>query len=176
MVRVDTTYLTDTVVECAFFQREYTCTIDYGTSSSYTNLNYSDTSSTQGRIANITLSQEIRGDTTYYYIVSAESNSLCVRVRGSFRAGRYKSFGAHIYGPPTIPPCNFQNFISSSMCVHQSSVLVSRYKLDSGLWNGMWTGLHIPLWILTIAMQIIQIHRYLYNLNPWYKAFIMVEL
>ena len=147
-------------MECAFFQREYTCTIDYGTDSSYTNLDYSDTSSTLGRIANITLSRELRGDTTYYYIVSAESNSLCVRVRGSFRAGRYKSFGAHTYGAPTIPPCNFPNFISSSMCVHQSSVLVSRYKLDSGLWNGMWTGLHIPQCIVTIAiyMQMIQMH------------------
>ena len=93
VVRVDTAYSTGTFVECAFFQKEYTCTIDYGTDPSYTNLDYSNTSSTLGRIANITLSQEIRGDTTYYYIVSAESNSLCVRVRGSFRAGRYRNFG-----------------------------------------------------------------------------------
>ena len=104
VVRVDTTYSTGTFVECVFFQKEYTCTIDYGTDLSYTNLDYSntystlgqiyrDTSYTQGQIANITLSQEIRGDTTYYYIVSAKSNSLCVRVRGSFRAGRYRNFG-----------------------------------------------------------------------------------
>ena len=95
MVRVDNTYSTGTFVECVFFQKEFTCTIDYGTDLSYTNLDYSNTSSTLGRIANITLSQEIRGDTTYYYIVSAKSNSLCVRVRGSFRAGRYRNFGIH---------------------------------------------------------------------------------
>ena len=96
MVCIDTANSIDTFVECAFFQREYNCTIDYGTDPSYTILLYRATSYTLGRIANITLSQRLRGDTTYYYIVSAVSNSLCVRVRGSFRAGRYRRFGVHI--------------------------------------------------------------------------------
>ena len=93
VVRIDTTNSIGTVVECAFFQREYTCTIEYGTDPSYTNLVYRDTSSTQGRMATIILSQRLIGDSTYYYIVSAERNSLCVRVWGSFQAGRYRTFG-----------------------------------------------------------------------------------
>ena len=87
-VHIIATNLSSAFVVCTFLQQRYNCTIDYGTDSSYTNLNYSDTSSTLGRIANITLSQEIRRDTTYYYIVSAESNSLCVRVQGRFREGK----------------------------------------------------------------------------------------
>ena len=90
VAHIDTTF-----VECTFFQREYTCTIDYGTDPSYTNLVYRDTSSTSGSTATIALSQKLRGDTTYYYIVSVESDSQCVRVRGSFRAGGYRSFDVH---------------------------------------------------------------------------------
>ena len=95
VVRIDTANSIGTVVECTFFQREYTCTIDYGTDPSYTNLVYRNTSYILCRMATITLSQELRGDTTYYYIVSAESDSQCLRVRGSFRAGRYRTFGIH---------------------------------------------------------------------------------
>ena len=95
MVRIDTTNSIGTVVECTFPQKEYICTIDYGTDQSYTNLVYRNTSYIPGRQTTITLSQELRGDTTYYYIVSAESNSLCVRVRGSFQVGRYRSFGVY---------------------------------------------------------------------------------
>ena len=86
-VHVDTTNPTNVFVECTFHQPGYTCTIDYGTDPSYTNLVYRDTSSTQGRMATITLSQRLRGDTTYYYVVSVESNSRCVRVRGRFQTG-----------------------------------------------------------------------------------------
>ena len=93
MARIDTTNSMGTFVECTFFQREYTCTIDYGTDPSYTNLVYRDTSSTQGRQTTITLSQRLREDTTYYYIVSAGSNSQCVRVRGRFQTGMYYSLG-----------------------------------------------------------------------------------
>ena len=81
---VDTTNPSNVFVECTF-QPEYTCTIDYGTNPSYTNLVYRDTSSTQGRMATITLSQRLRGDTTYYYIVSVVSSSQCVRERGRFQ-------------------------------------------------------------------------------------------
>lgn len=95
VAHIDTTNPMGTSVECTFFQREYTCTIDYGTDPSYTNLVYRDTSSTSGSTATIALSQKLRGDTTYYYIVSVESNSQCVRVRGSFRAGGYRSFDVH---------------------------------------------------------------------------------
>ena len=70
-------------------QPGYNCTIEYGTDPSYTNLIYRDTSFALGLMANITLSQELRGDIYYYYIVSAESSSQCVRVRGRFRGGRY---------------------------------------------------------------------------------------
>ena len=73
-------------------QSGYTCTIDYGTGPSYTNLVYRDTSSTLNQTTTITLSQKIRKNVTYYYIVSAESSSRCVRVWGRFRAGRYIVF------------------------------------------------------------------------------------
>ena len=89
-VHVDTTNPSNVFVECTF-QPGYTCTIDYGTDPSYTNLVYRDTSSTQGRMATITLSRRLRGDTTYYYIVSAVSSSQCVRERGRFQTGTYLS-------------------------------------------------------------------------------------
>ena len=89
-VHIDTTNPSNVFVECTFFQSGYTCTVDYGTDPSYTNLVYRDTSSTQGRMTTINLSQRIRGDTTYYYVVSAESNSQCVRVQGRFQTGIHK--------------------------------------------------------------------------------------
>ena len=89
MVRIETTNLSSALVECTFFQPGYTCTIEYGTDPSYTNLVYRDTSSTKRRRTTITLSQMLRQDATYYYIVSAVSNLQCVRVQGRFRAGRY---------------------------------------------------------------------------------------
>ena len=77
-------------MRCTFLELRYNCSIDYSTDPSYTNLVYRDTSSTLGRMANITLSQELSEDTTYYYIVSAESASQCVRVQGRFRtSGKY---------------------------------------------------------------------------------------
>ena len=88
-IRIDTTNFSRAFVECTFFRPEYTCTIDYGTDSSSTNPVYRDISSTLGRSTTILVSQELRGDTTYYYNVSAESNSQCVRVLGRFRTGRY---------------------------------------------------------------------------------------
>jgi len=48
---------------------------------------YSDTSSTLGQVSTIVLSQELQRDTTYYFIVSAESSFQCVRVRGTFQTG-----------------------------------------------------------------------------------------
>ena len=86
-VRIDTIDLSSSFVECAIFQPGYTCAIDYGTDPSYTNLIYRDTSFTLGQRATIRLSQRLRGDTTYYYIVSAQSSSQCVRVRGRFQTG-----------------------------------------------------------------------------------------
>ena len=83
-------YLLSASVECTFFQPEYTCTIDYGTDPSYTNLVYRDTTFTRNNTATITLTQQLRRDTTYYFIVSAESSSQCVRVRGSFQTGMNK--------------------------------------------------------------------------------------
>ena len=83
---IDITNPTNASVECIFYQPDYNCTIDYGTDHSYTNLVYRDSSSTPNKIATITLSQRIRRDTTYYYIVSAESSSQCVRVRGIVQA------------------------------------------------------------------------------------------
>ena len=95
-VRIDTTNLSSAIVECTFIQPGYTCTIDYGTDSSYTNLDYRDTSSyNRGRVTTIILSQRLRGDTTYYYIVSAENSSQCMKVQGKFPAGMYKRFGVY---------------------------------------------------------------------------------
>ena len=85
-VYINTTNSRGAFVECTF-QPGYNCTIDYGTDPSYTNLVYRDTSSTLGRMANIVLSQELRDNTAYYYIVSAESNLQCMRVRGRFKTG-----------------------------------------------------------------------------------------
>jgi len=85
-VDINTTNSKGAFVECTFHP-VYNCTIEYGTDSSYTNLVHRDTSSTLGQTATITLSLVLRDDTTYYYIVSAESNSHCVRVRGRFRTG-----------------------------------------------------------------------------------------
>ena len=87
LVDINTINPSSVIVECTF-QPGYTCTIDYGTDPSYTDLVHRDTSSTQGRMTTINLSQRLREDTTYYYVVSAVSNSHCVRVRGRFRAGR----------------------------------------------------------------------------------------
>ena len=86
-VHVDTTNPSNVFVECTLNQPGYICTIDYGTDPSYTNLVYKDTSSTQGQMATITLSQRLSETTTYYYIVSAVSSSQCVRVQGSFETG-----------------------------------------------------------------------------------------
>lgn len=80
-VRIDTTNLSNAIVECTFYQPGYTCTIEYGTDPSYANLDYRDTSPTLGRTATITFAQMISEETTYYYTVSAESSSQCVRVR-----------------------------------------------------------------------------------------------
>jgi len=80
------------LVECTFFQPGYTCTIDYGTDPSYTNLVYRDSSPTLGRQATITLSRSLSEDTTYYYIVSvvpSESSFLRVRVQGRFRLSKF---------------------------------------------------------------------------------------
>ena len=85
-VYINTTNSRGAIVECTFHP-VYNCNIDYGTDPSYTNLVYKDTSSTLGRTATITFSQRLRDDTTYYYIVSAESNSHCVRVQGRFKTG-----------------------------------------------------------------------------------------
>ena len=46
-VHVDTTNPSNVIVECTILQPGYSCTIDYGTDPSYTNLVYRDTSSTQ---------------------------------------------------------------------------------------------------------------------------------
>ena len=89
MVHINTTSLSRVFLECDFFRPRYSCTIDYGTDSSYTNLDYRDTSYTQVQVATITLSQRLRGGTIYYYIVTALSSSQCVRVWGRFRVGRY---------------------------------------------------------------------------------------
>ena len=89
MVRIETTNISSTFVECTFYQPGYTCTIDYGTDPSHTNLVYRDTSSTQGQTATITLSQRLITGTTYYYSVSAVTDSQCVRVQGRFQIGRW---------------------------------------------------------------------------------------
>ena len=99
MVHINITNSTDAFVKCTFFQQEYTCTIDYGTDPSYTNLVYRDSSSTLSQMATITLSQRLREGTTYYYILSAESNSECVRMRGKFQAGRCMKFALSVTSP-----------------------------------------------------------------------------
>ena len=91
-VAVDSTRTTNAIVECTF-EPDYDCTIYYGTNSSYTNLVYSDTSSTMGEVASITLFQELQRETLYFFIVTAESNSQCARVRGSFQTGGYMNSG-----------------------------------------------------------------------------------
>jgi len=90
-VVVDSTNPASTYVEC-MFEPGYSCTIDYGTDPYYTNLVYSDTSTTLGQVTTITLSQEIQRNTTYYFIVSANNSLWCERVRGTFRTGGWMNF------------------------------------------------------------------------------------
>jgi len=86
IVNVDTTDTENAFVDCVFYPR-YSCTIVYGEDPSYIDLVYSDNSTTQGGLTTITLSQDLQANTTYYFIVSAESSSRCERVRGRFRTG-----------------------------------------------------------------------------------------
>ena len=88
-VRVDSTDPSNAFVECTFIESMYNCTIQYGTGPFYTNLTNEDTSFTLGRMATITLSQQLKRNTNYYYTVSAKSSSYCVRVQGRFRTGEY---------------------------------------------------------------------------------------
>jgi len=90
-VSVDATNPGNASVVC-MFEPGYICTIDYGTDSSYSNLVYRDNSTTLGQVAAITLTQTIQKGITYYFIASAESNSQCVRVRGTFRTGGWMNF------------------------------------------------------------------------------------
>ena len=76
--------------------REYNCTIQYGTDPSYTNLTDEDTLYTVNQNATITLTQQLERNTDYYYIVSAESSSVCVKVRGRFRTGEHMTFDVKI--------------------------------------------------------------------------------
>ena len=121
---IDTRNSASVFADC-MFEPGYTCTINYGTDPSYTNLVYSDTSSTLDQVATITLSQDLQRDTVYYFIVSAESNSQCVRVRGRFRTGMVcqavsKLLWVHMHS--TQP--SFQ-YLSSSQNVIISSVLLN---------------------------------------------------
>lgn len=86
VLRVDLENITNAIVECKF-EPGYNCSIDYGTDPSYANLVFSHTSSATGQVATINLSQNLQTNTTYFFIVSAETGSQCERVRGSFRAG-----------------------------------------------------------------------------------------
>lgn len=87
-VCVDSTNTVNASVEC-MSEPGYTCTIEYGTDPSYTNLLYIDNSTTVSQVATINLSLELQRNTTYYYIVSAKSGSQCVGVRGTFQTGVY---------------------------------------------------------------------------------------
>lgn len=94
-VAVDLTNIANPFVNCTF-EPGYNCTIDYGTDSSYTNLAYNDTSSTPDRMTTINLSQDLQRNTTYYYILMAESTSRCERIRGKFRAGECINCGGYL--------------------------------------------------------------------------------
>ena len=87
IVNVDTTDTENAFVDCRFMFPRYSCTIVYGEDPSYTKMVYNDTSTTEDEETTITLSQELQRDTTYYFIVSANSSSRCERVRGRFRTG-----------------------------------------------------------------------------------------
>ena len=87
-VNVDSTNIANTFVDCTF-EPGYSCTIDYGTDSTYTNLVHRDNSSTMEGETTINLSENLQENITYYYIVSAVSTSQCERVRGRFRSGGY---------------------------------------------------------------------------------------
>jgi len=86
-VNIDTTNTENAFVDCRFMFPRYSCTIVYGEDPSYNDLVYSDTSTTEDEDTTITLSQDLRRDTTYYFIVSANGSSRCERVRGRFQTG-----------------------------------------------------------------------------------------
>ena len=127
-VHVDMTNATTVIVECTFFQPGYACTIDYGIDPSYTNLVYRDTSSTLLRTTTITLSQELRGNITYYYVVSVESNSFCVRVHGEFQTGIFQWLHACVSKPRNMTTVShFQNIFYWS----KDAFLYSDIKIKS---------------------------------------------
>jgi len=82
-------------VECKF-KPGYNCTIEYGTNSSYSNLDYRDNSTTLNQVATITLSHELQKGTIYYFIVSAKSSSQCLRMRGRFKTGGCINCNVHL--------------------------------------------------------------------------------
>lgn len=92
-VDVDLTNITNPFVQCTF-EPGYNCTIDYGTN--YTNLIYSNTSSTPDRMTTINLSQDLQRNTTYYFILMAESTSRCERIRGKFSTGECINYGGYL--------------------------------------------------------------------------------
>ena len=63
------------------------CQIMYGTDDSYSNLPFMDTGSNTGTIITAALTATLQPRTTYYYIVTATSENVCVRQRGSFTTG-----------------------------------------------------------------------------------------
>ena len=92
-VDIDSTNVVNPLVRCQF---EPGFTIDYGIDPLYTDLTGRDTTSTLGRVTTITFSQDLIGDTTYYFSVSAESTSICERVCGIFRIGGCKNSGVQL--------------------------------------------------------------------------------
>ena len=64
-VSVDTSNPASVLVECTF-EPGYTCTIVYGTDPTYTNLVYSDASTTLGQVTTIALSQDLQRETNYF--------------------------------------------------------------------------------------------------------------
>ena len=98
------------------FQPGFTCTIDYGTNSSYSNLNYSNSNNSTQNQTTIVLSQGIQDSTTYYYIASAESSSQCERVRGTFRTGLVYIYTVMLQ----YFACTFVDFVNACKEVTQS--------------------------------------------------------
>ena len=59
----------------------------YGTDGNYSDLPFMDTRSNTGATITVALTATLQPGTTYYYIVTATSENVCARQRGSFTTG-----------------------------------------------------------------------------------------
>ena len=95
---VDVSSPSDARLNCIFlsgFTATSHCTVQYGTDPTYMNLPYSAESTetgTAGDTVSVVLRERLNSSTVYYYIVSAVSGDITVRVHGTFTTPLYSEY------------------------------------------------------------------------------------